>query len=366
MKHLIAVLFVIACDSYAVSSLSGATAPQLSVGRVADLTHHITKRQAIPTAQDVADCTAAIVDYQCGSSGYAQQIANIALGCRNETYARNAANTCARSENGAFCGTATIRFILDQSQTVDGCTGAVSSGSCPSSCRSFLQSARSTLGCCINTYINTTVSPLLGLLSTYVDYRLWSLCNVDLPPADCGNGLPLNPPQDAQDCTLQEFATRSANYECMASVGQPLVDTLLQNSKCYIYARSLVEVCRVDENNQYCGAILGSSAINSGTSSNPLFTSLVSNCASSSSSFCSSSCRSAATNIENSYGCCVNAFNISIGGAQVPQLSYGLWNRCGVDSPGFCTASTLSGAATMKAFAWMIAVATAIHMALHI
>ena len=317
MKNLIIATVVVFACSGAVSSLSDAIASQLSVGKVADLTHHITKRQTTP--QDIADCTAAIVDYQCGSSGYAQQIVNIALECRNETYARNAANTCARSENGAFCGSATTRFTLDQTQAASTCSGAVSSGSCPSSCRSFLQSASSTLGCCINTYINTTVSPLLGLYGVYVDYHLWNLCNVPLPAADCGNGLPLNPPQDAQDCTLQEFATRSVNYECMASVGQPLVDTLLRNGRCDTYVRGLVGICSRNENNQFCGAVIGSSAISSGGSNDPLFISLVANCAASSSSFCSSSCRSAATNIKNSYGCCVNVFNISVGGIQVAE-----------------------------------------------
>ena len=357
MKRVIIATFFVLVYS---CSLSDAIVPQLSVGRVADLTHHIVKRQATPTVQDIADCTAAIVDYQCGSSGYAQQLLNIALGCRNDTYARNVANTCARSENGDFCGTATIRFSLDQTQSFTACQGAVSSGSCPFSCRSFLQSASSTLGCCINTYINTTVSPLLGLYSEYVDYRLWSLCNVPLPAADCGNGLPVNPPQDSQVCTLQELFTSFANYECMANVGQGLVDTLLQNSRCYIYARSLVDACSVNENDQFCAAIVGSNVIDSGGSNDQQFTSLVTNCASSSSSFCSSSCRSAVTSIANSHGCCVNVFNISIGGNQVPQLSYGLWNRCGVDTPGFCSASTLSGAATIKVlFAWMIALALA-------
>ena len=296
--------------------------------------------------------------YQCGSSGYAQQLLNIALGCRNDTYARNVANMCARSENGDFCGTATIRFLLDQTQSFTPCLGAVSSGSCPSSCSRFLQSASSTLGCCINTYINTTDSPLLESYEEYVNNSLWNLCNVPLPAADCGNGLPLNLSQDSQVCTLPELFTRFANYECMASVGQGLVDTLLQNSRCYFYVRRLVEVCRVNENNEFCAAVSGSNAESSIQDSD--FISLVTNCSSSSSSFCSPSCQNAVTTIANSHGCCVNVYNTSIGGIQVLQLSYGLWNRCGVDTPGFCSASTLSGAATIKVlFAWMIALAMA-------
>ena len=363
-RVIIAIFFVLVCSC----NLSDAIAPQLFMGRVADLTHHIAKRQATPTPQDATDCIAAAVDYQCGSSGlYAQQIINIAFGCRNETYARNVANTCARSESRVFCGTATIRFLLDQTQTPTACQGAVSSGTCPSSCRSFLQSASSTLGCCINTYINTTDSPLLEIYGEYVNNSLWNLCNVSLPAAGCGNGLPLNPPQDSQVCTPQELFTRFADYECTPSIGQGLIDALLQNSRCYIYARYAVDTCSVNENNEFCAAVIGSnliSFINSAGSSAIItdleFISLVTNCASSSNSSCSSSCQNTVTSIANSYGCCVNVFNISTGGNQVQQLSYGLWNTCGVDTPGFCSANTLSGAATIKVlFAWMIALAMA-------
>ena len=389
MKHLIiAIAFVLVCLCI-VSCLSDTIAPQLSVGRVTDLAHHVTKRQTTPTIQDLVDCSTAIVDYQCGSSGYAQQIVNIALECRNETYARNAANVCARSENGVVCGTAAGRFTFDQAQSfaTEPCTGAISSGVCPSSCRSFLQSASSALGCCINTYINTTVSPgpLLELYGEYVNYRLWNLCNVPLPPADCGNGLPLNPPsQDARVCTLQELFARFADYECTPSTGQGLVDNLLKNSRCYIFARAFVDLCSVNPiNNQFCAEALDSDVIGSGGSTSPLQTSLQSNCGSSG-SFCSASCQRAITDAANTYGCCVNVYNNSNSGLQLSQLSYSLWNSCGVDTPGFCSASTLSslagqppltqnprdytlsGATTTKVFAWMIVLAVAIHTALYV
>lgn len=315
---------------------------------------------------------------QCGSSGYAQGIVDIALSCRNETYARATASACARSESGDFCGTATIRLILDESlaEGASSC-GSVNvtatGGTCPSTCRGFLESASSRLGCCINTYLNTTFNPLAGIYSTYVDYRLWNLCNVPLPAADCSDGLSLNPPPDAQDCTLQELFTRVYTNACTPSVGQPLVDTLQQNSNCkrLQIAEELVDICSTNANNEYCGAVLGLDVLSSITSNegpDPLLTSLAINCASdSSSSVCSSSCQSAVTNIKTAYGCCVNTFNDTNSGLQT-VLSYSLWNSCGVDTPGFCTASTLrlSGAADLKAFVWMIALAMAIHMALRV
>ena len=49
-----------------------------------------------------------------------------------------------------------------------------------------------------------------------------------------------------------------------------------------------------------------------------------------------------------------------------PQLSHGVWNRCGVQPPGACASSTLtlSGVATVRGFALLIAVALALYMAL--
>ena len=370
MKYLVCeTLFVLVL--YAVRSYPAkAIAPQLSVGQVTDLTYHRLVKRQTPSSQDtqdLIDCSTIILDYQCGSSGYAQGIANIAQGCGNDSYARNVASACARNENGFLCGTATLRLSLDESLVagVGECDSAVALGSCPAACRRFLQYASTILGCCINTYINNTDSTVLSVNSTYVDYRLWNLCNVPLPADDCGNALPLNPPPDAQDqCTTQEFITRVINYECMASVSQPLVDTLLQSSRCYEFARAAVDSCSVNANGEYCAIVIGSDAITSSDSSELLLESLLTSCDSSSSTSCSSSCRSAVTTIANGYGCCVSVLNDTI--SKIPQLSYSVWNSCGLETPGVCATSTLSSAATMKTFAWMITIAIICVMALHL
>ena len=287
---------------------------------------------------------------------------------KRELCARGTSRACARNENGDFCGTVPFRFFPTDQTQASTCLEAVTSGSCPSTCHNFLQSVSSRLGCCINTFINTTFNPLVELYRTHVDYRLWSLCNVPLPASDCGNGLPLNPPQDAQNCTLQELYFRLANHLCESNVGQPLVDALLQNSKCYSIARGWVEICSINANKETCAVALGSdvllSSVDPPDQGDPLVTSLFQNCEESiSSTSCNSSCQSAITNIKNSYGCCVSIFNESDSGVQ-PELSYNFWKSCGVETPGICTTSTLSGAAIMKALMWMIVVAMAIHVAL--
>ena len=377
MKYLIIVL-VLVCScvvslGFQSTHPGAATLPQLSaMGKIVELTHLVSKRQT--DRSSLADeCFDIRVDYECGPSGYSQQLIDIALACRNETYARDIANGCARSENGDLCKSATSRFFKEQRQE-EGALPCSLTESCPSACRSFLETARRTLGCCINTYINTTVNPLLDLYSDYVDYRLWTLCNVPLPAADCENGLPLNPPQpqDSQDCTFQELINRMASHTCSPAVGQPLVNVLLQDNKCQTFATAIIDICSINSNDEYCAAIIGSDVVSeSGTSNNtdPLLGSLFTECDSSAITFCNSSCQSAITNIADSYGCCVNIFNDSdsvIFNYQLLQLSYAVWNSCGVESPGFCTSTLSSGSQIMKGFAWMIAaVAMVTHVILH-
>ena len=236
--------------------------------------------------------------------------------------------------------------------------------SCPSNFSSFLQSMSSRFGCCINTFFNITEG---GVVDPLYDYRLWGLCNVPLPPmSSCETGLQLNLPQNAQQCTLQQLETRSATYQCMPSVGQPLINALQQNSKCDDITQIFVEYCSVNQNTDFCVVVTGADITSDAVmpSNNPLYSSLLADCSSSSSTSCSPSCRSAINDISNSFGCCVNVFNDT--DSAPSQLSYGVWSRCGVQTPGVCAASTLtrSGAATVQGFAWMIAIAMALCMAL--
>ena len=259
MKILVIVnSLTIVCVAAAMDPGSVMNAVRASVGKVYHLAHHIEKRQTFSsfTYEDFIRCSSAIVEHQC-SSGYAQETINIALGCGNTTAARETSVTCARNEGGQACGAAVLNFSVNDNQTqnAETCSRATS-GSCPSTCRMFLQFARSELGCCFNTLINTTDSPYYRY-SEYADYPVWNWCNIDLPPAACGNTLPLNPPSNAQTCTFSEYFNRTVNYECMASVGQPLVDVLLRTSRCYPYARRLIDACGTNANGEFCAQLIG-------------------------------------------------------------------------------------------------------------
>ena len=343
----LALLTFIAVFSAFESSLGAVFSPRDLVS------HHIAKRQTTAndeplSSQDIIDCVAAIIDHQCGTSGYTQQTVNIALGCRNESYARNSANACARNENGESCGVATVKFLVNDTDMMNAysCSDAVASQACPVACQTFLESVNSKLGCCINTYLNTTDSPLFSFYNygKYFDHRLWSLCDVPLPATgSCENMISLDPPPYEQDCTEQELVSHLVDYQCNPSIGQPLVNAVLQNERCNIFATGLVDVCATNANGQVCAEAISLDILGSISTSSQLFSSLTSlsvNCLEAVNvDICSPFCQSAITNITDSYGCCVNAYNNSETGMQLPLLSYSLWNSCGVDSPGFCNSS---------------------------
>ena len=327
------------------SSSGAAFSPQ----DLTEVAHHIAKRQTTDddplSSQDIIDCVAVIIDHQCGTSGYTQQTVNIALGCRNESYARNSANACVRNENRESCGVATVKLLVNDTDLMNAysCSDAVASQACPVACQTFLESVSSRLGCCINAYLNTTDSPLFAFYNygKYFDYRLWSLCDVPLPAAGtCENMISLDPPPYEQDCTEQELVSHLVDYQCNPSIGQPLVNAVLQNERCNIFATVLVNVCTTNANGQVCAESISLDILGSISTSSQLFSTLTAlsvNCADADT--CSPFCQSAIANITDSYGCCVNVYNNSETGVQLSSLSYSLWNSCGMNSPGFCNSS---------------------------
>ena len=239
--------------------------------------HHsrlVQKRQTVDdiTDQDLIDCALASIDSQC-SSGLIQEAIDISLECGQDASARVLSIACARNEAGTTCDEATTRITEEQLTMATQCTGVVQTGNCPLACSEFLRTQRNNLGCCINTYVNTTDNPLYLQYRNLVDYRLWDVCNVDLPPAGCGNALAVNRPSITRSCTTTEYVNRLVNYQCTSSAGQQLVDALLKNKRCYPIARLEADLCGRNENGLFCGQAIGLDLLSS-TSTDPLLASL--------------------------------------------------------------------------------------------
>ena len=379
MKYLVtaSALFVcIQCTLSITLPHPGAIASQL-----ADLTnqaHHLVKRQTYTASLlNLLDCTATASDYQC-SSGYNQRVVDIALECGGKGVAIDVAGFCDRRENGDLCIRATSRFIKDTDTLTDGmaaCVASLASGTCSPNCSSILEMAGRRLGCCLNSNFTKAIIAF--------NDSLWDICNVRRPPDDCVNDVSLDPPQNPQFCSSQELMGRIADYTCMPSIGQPLVDALLQNGNCNATANLYVDGCSSNTNGETCFSALQSDFLTDSTdqaaaNNDPLFTALLQSCPFSPSGNsgeyqCDASCQSAVNNIDRTFGCCLSAFNISQDGEQasIPQLAYGLWQSCGVEPPGVCVGSTLglsrqtSSATVTKVFAasWMVAIVAAIYVA---
>ena len=328
-----------------------------------------TKRQTTRsnlTPKDIADCLSIQYDYRC-SSGLAQSLVDAYSIC-GDSSAYSTSIECARSENGEFCATAFEQFNLNGTTLMNfevSCSRSVSSNSCPPSCHTLLQDFRSRLGCCINTYINTTHAYSAAIYGPYVDYRLWDLCGVSPPAADCGNALPVNNTA-YQGCTDEEFFRRVHQNACAPSMNQPLINALLNNSKCYYSAKELIHHCTFNANGQPC--LLAVSLYRDFNEyMYEAYSNLIDRSGCAPNYRCNSTCESAINVAKNAAGCCVNYFNISgiaFPEEQYPSLSYSVWKSCGVETPGFCSSTlslggTLSGAmpTIVMAVTWIITAA---------
>jgi hypothetical protein len=181
-----------------------------------------------------------------------------------------------------------------------------------------------------------------------VDYRVWNLCNVPLPAANCGNNpVTVNPPDNVQQCTDEQyFNMKYTRNFCLPERGQPYIDAVVLDSRCnqssnaaFHLAEIKTNLCTMDNTGTVCG--LTFSTVDQDLN----LETLNSDCATSNVS-CTSNCRDGLNLAKTLRGCCINWVNIS---ADRPHaLSYSVWKLCGVESPGFCESGPLSltGSAT--------------------
>ena len=310
------------------------TAAEAQYLNYAAMHHQRIKRQMTDSTmspEDEAYCGSLVADAYC-STGLAQGFIDADLSCGegSEEYHRREANGCARNEKGKFCFSALALFDLGgigQRNIEGNCSRVLQSNSCPSTCRTSLETFKSELGCCINTVVNGTE---YRSGSAAVDYRVWQLCGVSLPAADCGNALDVNPPANVDNCSsLEHFKRRYTENLCLQSRGQPYVNAALKGG-CDVYvegAKFTVSLCSMNADNYPCGLDDGAVTVDSV-------------CAGSNVT-CRSACRDHLRNATINYGCCVNFHNTTVFGPRPLSLSYDVWRSCGLESPGFCE-STLS------------------------
>jgi hypothetical protein len=301
--------------------------------------HHgqVVKRQSndesTPTPVDSAICDAQIKDVEC-SAGIQQGLVEAFLSCnRSIEEAQRDANSCAKGEGGQFCGSLWELHRIRAWYIEGNCSRVLTANSCPSNCRSLLEDFRSTLGCCINAYVNGTG---ISYRSYSLDYRVWNLCNVPLPPAACGNGPTINPPDNVQNCTNEDlFNKYYVENLCLPEQRQAYFDVLGTSVCGNVAPNSVEDACSVNINGVPCGALYYRSWED--------LTRLDLACRTSSIS-CTSNCRDEITAAKNRNGCCLRSvwFN------SIPALSSSVLRSCDIDLPGTCEGVIGSSVSIMK------------------
>ena len=326
--------------------------------------HQATPTVTTPTDQDIAYCESIEREVFC-SSGLAQNAVDFLLSC-GETADSNfelssIISMCSKSESGASC-TSLSRSITEQNFEENCGSDIFNVNSCPPKCRSRLEDLKSSLGCCINSYLNRPFSS-----SRYFNNYVWNLCGVPLPPMDCEDGLTLNTPVTLRNCTnnFNIFVDFQLHSYC-SNTGQTYVNSLLEDSRCsqinFNTAKSIVDTCSIKADGEFC-------SIPEDEFNSKYVSLLESNCdleISNANVVCRSICRDTLVETKATLDCCINLFNQSNSGIydmsdheDVPTtslvLSYRLWDSCGVETPGICESTlSLNGAiSTIYSMQWI-------------
>ena len=310
------------------------------------LKHQLAKRQTndetTPTPEDEAICNAQLSDVFC-MVGITQGTIEALLSCngvyRSIELAQNEANACAKGEGGQFCGSLWELYRIRASYIQWNCSKVLSLNTCPPNCRSLLEDFRNTLGCCINSYVNITGQYLGG---SSLDYHIWNLCSVSLPPAACGNGPTISPPDNVQNCTNEDFFNKYyAENLCLPEKRQPYSDVLKRLGARFcgsVPPNYFEDLCSVDTNGIPCGLLYAQSSVDLSSLDLTYRSSYVS---------CTSNCRDGIATAKNRYGCCLGSLWFNISG-EISALNPSVLKSCDIELPEACEGVIGSAMSIMK------------------
>ena len=348
----------------------------------------ILRHQATINEMSGASCLSAHNDALC-ESGFMQHEVDFELRFRclsgqDMKNVRSHYSQCAKSENGAFCGSLSTSDV-EESLLKSRCSGVLSSNSCNPACTSLLKYMKSKLGCCINEHsrqFNDTKHEIYN-------HHLWSLCGVQLPPTTCKHhGLTFN---KRETCRKNPYELMSQYYSSLCAnngPGQALISSLRENRRCSTinlnshFVKSITRKCLVNSKGEDCLPQLNKYAIALYERNNLSYTNfgilalpieLISShfChieTNKDTDVCTLGCKNKLEEARNTLGCCLNYYNDSTSDRfDRRPLANGLWKSCGLETPGFCDSTlTLSGA-TSTIYAVMrqwISICTAITLLL--
>ena len=290
--------------------------------------HSLNRRQTVNQDR----CSEALLEYQC-TTGYGEELVSIATQCGNNDLARSFAEGCARNENNQYCRTA----VRNAPGIPSSCT--MVNESCPTSCSSYLRTIRSSLGCCINSLLNTTDSS--SELRELFSNSLWSCCGVETVLGSCNNGLNFRPIFNSKVCTDDDFHQRLATAECTSPYSEGIKNAFTREGVCQDELLFKQDSCKVNSDGERCGAEARDDLVALSETGTAAVLSVLVTCDSATTRFCPSSCRNALQTFEKDLGCCANALYNNPNSPDRMLFTSALWNACDVDDPGLCNSNTV-------------------------
>ena len=265
-----------------------------------------------------------------------------AVACNNSKRAADIAGDCAKeSSNGLYCGVAHL-YLRDVSSAYAACNnGSIGGSECSDECRNGLTALRTELGCCINTIYNGSGSAS-ALFQPLFNDSLWSLCGVEtVPTGGCPGGDEYTLPENPQSCTQMEFENKLLSLACTETIR----DYLKGVSNCEAYYQYYLELCSVDDKNNFCALRYISDDI-------ATYITPIGQTCNRSTDDCTSDCKSNLQKFVIANDCCVNSlYNSTFGaiGGLNDLFDVGLLDKCDVVNPGTCDAFTTDESGRMLA-----------------
>jgi len=263
-----------------------------------------------------------------------QSVLDIYMDCNhNDDYtiaieARRFIGSCSRNENERFCSEFQLQLFKYTNPLQSNCPylNTYSDYNCTVMCHAALQSLKSNVGCCLNSFFN---------ISGYRQFNnagLWSACSVS-PPGFCqATNLTLSSGTTSRNCSSVDIVEQIyAQIICNAQIYQPVLDIYQQcESPEYEF---LIAQCGLSETNQFCALLIA----------NDTHPRAVESQCQNYTEGCNPSCYAALNSFKTALGCCVNFYNNSIYyGIYRNTTNPDLWSACGIPTPGFCPSTLVS------------------------
>ena len=300
--------------------------------------HHVSTSKGLPLLKRQAQdqCTNILAREIC-TNGYYEDYAFLAAQCFQRATAQNIQDVCGVNAMGRVCAS----LDTPNPDTIESACGT-SPTTCSSGCASALTNLRAELGCCVNAY-NTTDSESSDQF--VYSYALWSLCDVEPVTERCTPSFDLPTGTDITCNPLSFQEQLFSRVLCRAEFLDSLRSALTSGACPDEASAGILSSCSVDSGGEYC-ALLDNLYDQMDSASM--------NCPNTDS--CNETCINTLNSIVDMSGCCfISEFNSSFEESR-DFLSYEFWQRCGLNSPGFCevrldtspTRISGSGAATIS------------------